>query len=339
MLHIILLILKIIGIILLCILGILLLAILCVLLVPVRYRIQVSREEGEGKPPFMAKVKITWLLHMVNVRVRYPAEETCVRVRLFVFTLLRLPGKKTRRSPRAESREQGKKQAPPVSPDTEKSEAGEQERAKQKPQENRAQEKKPKKQSKKQELHKKPKKQSKKQELHKKPKKQSKKQSKKQKLHKKPEGRKNIFGKIKEWIQKIQYTIRNFCDKIRSISDQISYYREIIASDAFRQSLQLCRGELGLIGKGLKPRKLEADLVVGMDDPAVTAEILAVYGMLYPLVGEHVRVTGDFEQNRVEGYITVKGRIRGIAFIRAAVRIYFNQNIRKLIQLFKKEAA
>lgn len=66
MLHILLLILKIIGIVLLSILGILLLGIICALFVPVRYRIEAVRQEGEGQPPAAVRVKVTWLLHLIN---------------------------------------------------------------------------------------------------------------------------------------------------------------------------------------------------------------------------------------------------------------------------------
>ena len=70
-----LLILKIIGIILICILGMVLFAVLCALFVPLRYQIEVMREEGEGKPPVVVRVKVTWLLHLINVLLRYPADE------------------------------------------------------------------------------------------------------------------------------------------------------------------------------------------------------------------------------------------------------------------------
>lgn len=59
MLHILLLILKIIGILLLCFLGVLILGMVCVLFVPVRYRIEAARKEGEGEPPVVLLVKVT----------------------------------------------------------------------------------------------------------------------------------------------------------------------------------------------------------------------------------------------------------------------------------------
>ena len=88
MLHIILLILKIIGIVLLCVLGILILTVVCLLFVPIRYRLIVTRKEGENQPPVEIWMKATWLLHFVNVLIRYPAELKA-RVRVMFFTIWR----------------------------------------------------------------------------------------------------------------------------------------------------------------------------------------------------------------------------------------------------------
>ncbi len=75
-----------------------------------------------------------------------------------------------------------------------------------------------------------------------------------------------------------------------------------------------------------------------MDDPAATGEILAVWGMLYPVIGGYVDVAGDFERKRLEGHLLLKGKIRFFTFLRVAVKIYFNKDIRKLYKLLKKEA-
>lgn len=348
MLHIILLILKIVGIILLCILGILLLTILCVLFVPVRYRIELSREEGEGKPPLAAKAKITWLLHLVNILIRYPSDENYVRFRILVFTLFRIPEKPPKSS---ESTKRNKKLQKTKSESVDAGSTGTKDLGTiEKPED----EKKPKTTGEESGINKEISAERDKnipsvtiqaqkcgeteQAEEEKKDRSGEKTSFIKKLGKLLEWVKNIFRKIKEMIQNIQYTIRNFCDKIKSVLDQISYYREIIESDVFQQSLKLCKGELISILKSLKPQKFEANLIVGMEDPAATGEILAIWGMLYPLIGEHVNITGDFENNRMEGHVLLKGKIKVITFVRAAIRIYFNKDIKKLIKLLKKEA-
>ena len=327
MLHIVLLILKIIGIILLCILGILLLGIVCVLFVPVRYRIELDRAEGEDEPPIVLKARITWLLHLLNILIRYPAEVT-VRVRILFFTLFRIPKKMKQPNSKVSETDskdiQSKDQAPDEKPLESESQIPER---KPLPAEetlqagnDQAQKQNEIPTSEEEPPHTK--------EHH----------NLKEKWYKLPETIQNFLRKIKELFQNIEYTIKHFCDKIKSVSNQIEYYKGIISSDAFQQSFQLCKGEFLSILKSLRPQKFNADIIVGMDDPSTTAEILAIWGMLYPIIGEHVNITGDFEQNRIEGHVLVKGRIRAITFVKALIRIYFNKDIRQLIHLLKKEA-
>ena len=123
--------------------------------------------------------------------------------------------------------------------------------------------------------------------------------------------------------------------------DNIQYYCEVIESEPFRGALGLCGQELKKILRMLKPDRFEADLVVGMKDPAATGQILAVYGMLYPLIGQHVRVAGDFDcgDMRIEGRLYLRGKVRVFTLLRAAIRIYFNRDIKQLIRLLKKEDA
>lgn len=70
MLHILLLILKIIGIFLAALLGIVLLVLVCILVVPVRYRIEAEGKLGKDNPVH-ADVKVSWLLYLINVAFVY----------------------------------------------------------------------------------------------------------------------------------------------------------------------------------------------------------------------------------------------------------------------------
>ena len=333
MLHIILLILKIIGIVLLSIVGIILLAFVCVLFVPVRYRVRLMREEGENAPPVTAYVKVTWLLHLINVLIRYPGK-VMVRARILIFTLFRIPDKdkkahKERKSDKSskEKRKKGKDQEQQEEVPSEADVSEEkQEQTVSETQEGAAVTAVPE------------------------PYEafggadedftESEEDS-------EDEENPSIFGKIrlifkkmKEFFQNIRYTIRKFCDKIKSVLDNIQYYRELLEGEPFRNSMELCKKELSWMFKKLKPDKFEADLVVGMEDPAATGEILAVCGILYPLIGPHIRVVGDFEceKMRLEGRLYIRGKIRAFTFLRILIRIYFNKNIKQLIKILKKEA-
>lgn len=362
MLHILLLILKIIGILLLCILGVLILGIVCVLFVPVRYRIEVVRKEGEGEPPFAATVKVTWLFHFVNVLVRF-AGSLSVRARLLIFTVFRLP-KREKRGGRAKEgrpghrKNRGKRKKEKVPEGTvsgseetdakagaaapeRKSSAETKAESRETgdlTEERKTEDLQTEKEIISPEGTEGDEKESARKAEGEKAGETDKKPALWDKLRVIPEILRSIFIKIRRIFENIEYTIQNICDKIRSVSDTIEYYRGVIEGEPFRRSFALCKKELWSIAKSLKPDRFEAALVVGTDDPATTGEILAVCGMLYPIFGPQVNVAGDFGRKRLEGRVFIKGKLRFFTFIRVAVKIYFNKDIRKLYGLLKKEA-
>lgn len=323
MLHILLLILKIIGIILGSLLGMILLCLILVLFVPVRYRADAGRTEGEGNPPVEVSAKITWLLHFINIRLEYSTEFR-LRVRVLFFTLFCLPKKQKKETKKrnrdkktVKKQEKAETKVDTVSEpgngetenlrqaeaDTEYQTRIEEEPETKEPEAKKSKEKEP------------------------------------EKPPKIPIKERIVKGitKIYQILKNIWYTITGICDKIKKIRENIEYYVNVLQSDTFWKSFSLCKEELISVFSGIRPRKFQADLIIGMDDPASTAKILSYYGMLYPFIGSNVNITPDFDEKRVEGFVKLKGKITLFTFIRAAVRIYFSKDIRKLLKLFKKE--
>lgn len=324
MLHILLLILKIVGIIIAILIRCILLSLCLALFIPVHYRVELKRTEGEGCPPIEVKAKVTWLLHFINIRALYPSD-IYLRVRILFFTLFRMPEKnkreKKKKSVKSENRKQKKSEQDES--DIDKSEGQEDKSKKtenlkevQKPEENKDGVENRKSEAKTVEI-----------------------TGEETQYTKEKISLKSRIDKILSLFKNIWYTIKGICDKIKEILENIEYYLEIIKSDTFKQAFSLCKGELGTIFNYVKPRKFMADLIIGMDDPAVTGQILSYYGILYPLIGNNVTVTGDFDRKRIEGSVFFKGRIKLFTFLKAVIRIYFSKDIKKLLKLFKKEDA
>lgn len=329
MLSVLLMILKVLGMILLILLGTILLLLLLVLFVPVRYQIMLHRKEGE-EAPVTAKVKATWLLHALNAAFSYP-EAAFLRVRIFCFTIFRSDKpKKTIQKDNAQKERVQKERvqkekvqkdtvqkdtAKTVRYDEEKKADGQNNVERKVPDENQKgknsyiEETAPKKQEEE-------------------PKK----------------GRK--VNKLFEFLQKlwflfknIKYTIIKICDKIKHIVKNIQYYLKIVQSDTFHRAWEVCSGQVFSLLKSIFPRKILGNLLVGTGDPASTGQILAIYGILYPLLGNHIDIVPDFEQQIIEGDLLVKGRITVFKALKTAWIVYFNKDLRRLIKLFKREAA
>lgn len=345
-LHIVLLVLKIIGIVLAVLLGLVILLLCLALFVPVRYQVKASRNEGEDEPPVRVKGRVSWLFPLFQIKFLYPAD-VYLKCKVLFFTIFKMPSEEEKERKSSGKRKGTENQSPDIqSSDQEisdKQSSNEKNSEKKNLDEKNVNEKNPEETT-----------GGKVEEDHIEAEEAADTESETdtdftgEKKSEEPDiGKKKniilrikeIFVKIRQFFQKIRYTIETLCDRIKGIRENITYYTELLQSDAFLQAFELCKGELVSILAYIRPRKLEADLTVGTGDPASTGQVLAVYGILYPLIGNHVRVTGDFEQKRVEGTLFIKGRLTLFRFVKTACRIYFNKDIRKLIKTLKKEDA
>ena len=324
-------ILKIIGIILLVVLGLILLILLLVLFVPIRYRIDASKD-AEGEQQIHALVKVTWLLRLLNIRFLYP-KEAYLRVRIACFTLFRSdqPAKEAvSDEKRAETKQKKEKTAKTVKTSEASKEAEDTLFATEDVTDSG---------------------------------------SKFQAID--DEGCKRLDStpvkideeveadseeEISKWellrekilwcIQKlwgllknIRYTIQSIYDKIRNIIHHIRYYYKILRSDLFHRTWEKCSKEALRLLKSIAPRKVKGYLHIGMENPATTGQILGYYGMLYPLIGGHIDMIPDFDQVILEGSLKIRGHITLFQAVRTACAIYFNKDLRKLIKLLKREVA
>jgi len=324
MITILLTILKVLGILLLFLVAAAIVLLLLAMFVPVRYRVNLRRKE-EDNAQVRAELKVTWLMHLVNVAFSYP-EAAFFRVRLLGFTVFRsdqikTSGKKDKATPKAAGEPESEKEdGTEDGIRTGGAEAaigsGQEENQAQKQQET-----------------------SKEQEPEPGPETGGKKESVFAKINRLLLRLKEFFQKLLSLFQNIRYTITKICDKIKDIVNNIQYYLKILKSDTFSRAWRVCSGQVLSLLKSVLPGKVTGSLVVGTGDPAGTGQVLAVYGMLYPLLGNHISVTPDFERKIVEGELFIKGKITVFKGLKTAWKIYFNRDVRRLIQLFKREAA
>lgn len=148
----------------------------------------------------------------------------------------------------------------------------------------------------------------------------------------------DFVRKLFSAIRNIKYTIRKIYDKINHIIHNIRYYIKILQTESFKRAFVLCREQLLRLMKIVLPRKVSGTFTIGIEDPAATGQILSIYGILYPLIGDSITVIPDFEKPVMEGSFRFKGKITAFTLIRIAAKIYFDKDLKRVICLFKKEA-
>ena len=311
LLMIVLFILKIIGIILAATIGILLLVLICGLFVPIRYYVTADGKLGE-KHPVRVEMKATWLLHMVNIVFSY-GESARLRIRVLCFTLL-----DSAREKKKKKEKKGKKKK---ERNSDLKEDGNEEREEIENLKTESREKQP-------ETEEIEETETDKAEVE------------IPALENEEKKNKSVFAffhKLLEALKNIEYTIQGICGKIKNVMENIRYYIDILQGEAFRSVFRNAKKQLIWICRKVKPTRCRINLRAGMEDPATTGQIVAAYGILYPLVGGSVFLQPEFEEKVIEGDVYIKGKITGIIFLIAGLKIALDKNVWRLIKLLKKE--
>lgn len=320
MLHILWLILKFILILLGIVLGLLLLAILLILFCPVRYRASGTKEQDDWKK-IRGEGQVSWLFHGVVLRAVWAEGNLQTSFRLFGIPVDKILNrrKKTKEhsSDSVESTEEQRKiedqreiiepekiPEKPVNAEAEKmissSVDSQLQDAPEKPQQETDSDKKEKKTS---------------------------------------PVRKLLSG-IQSKRKRIWDRIHHIRATLGRVGTQITWWRDFLEHPRVQAGISLVWKHAKFLIRHVLPTKMDGEITFSTEDPSITGAILAVLGMTIPFHKNCVGVRPLFSgENYCQGNVRIKGRIYGIVFVRAAVSIYFNKNIKYVIRRWKTRRA
>lgn len=321
MLHIVLLILKIIGIVLACIIGVLLLLLCLILFVSVRYRGDV---QFDGKPLYTFKAG--WIPGVVSISFLSQNGKKRLCVRIFWFAIIDTAKEKIQKAPsKAPKKEKAKKSEPKekvsVESEFEKVEAEEQsgtktqkvvqapkppEIADQSQTKNEAEEN----------------------DHTKKYKRSAKKQSLKEKINHLKTKILGIKDTVLEKLNKIKETFENISEKKDKLFN-------ILFSDSGEQSILHLKLHVFKLLDHVRPRKIKGNILFGTGDAYSTARVLSIVALMYPIIDKQWQVTPDFQEKVIEGHLSFKGRIRLVRVLLIVLKVVINKNNRNTFKALR----
>ncbi len=139
------------------------------------------------------------------------------------------------------------------------------------------------------------------------------------------------------FFRDMRYTFEKFCAKIADIRQNIQYYTEVLQEEETRQAFGLCREELLRLVRHVLPRKVRGNIRFGLEDPAATGQLFGLYCAFCQFPGWELAVEPDFEQPVLEGELEIKGKARGAAVLRAGWKLLRSRDIRHLIRRLRRE--
>lgn len=312
MLHILLMILKIIGIILAGILGLILLLLLVVLFVPIRYRASIFKTEEV----IDAKGHVSWLFGALGVNLFLKNTDFRYEIRIFGISLesiqrvvRKMNWKKNKTKKEVDIEQEFKNITPDIdSIECENNELTKESIAKESITETADTK------------------------IEKKSVFQSVIQATKSLIGKISSAIKAIWsfpGKLIQRIKKIRLTISSACDKIK-------YWINFLKEETTQEAISLVKEQLMKVFKHILPKKVYGNVTFGFDDPATTGQVLGGICAFYPLYYKQINISPDFTQNILLGDIHLKGSVYTCILAITALKVYFNKNIQHIIKTMKK---
>ena len=146
--------------------------------------------------------------------------------------------------------------------------------------------------------------------------------------------------KIKEIIEKVKCTFQNICDTIKNIKTEVDFYKGLWDRPEGKAAVKNVFSQLWYLLKKIKPSKIEGDIVFGTGDPATTGQAIGAIAAVYGFFPEKFHITPDFEEQKYEGTLHVKGKLRLIHVVKIIVKLIADKNFRYVVKkVLAKEGA
>ncbi len=147
----------------------------------------------------------------------------------------------------------------------------------------------------------------------------------------------NLISNLKEKCYNLKRSIKEYQKKARYYSKLIKYYYKVLHYKSMEPAFKMVKKTIIGILKHVRPRKVRITLHYGADNPADTANAVAIYSMIYPYFRKQIHLDADFNQAIIEGNGYIKGHFQLCVLAFYAIRAYFNKHVRKMIKLFTRE--
>lgn len=133
--------------------------------------------------------------------------------------------------------------------------------------------------------------------------------------------------KIKAIIDKVKCTILGICDTIKNIKSNVDFYKGLWDKPQGKAAVKNVLSQVWYLLKKIKPKKIEGDVIFGTGDPASTGQAIGAVAAVYGFLPEKLHITPDFEEKRYEGNLHMKGKLRLIHVLIAAVKLLIDKNV------------
>lgn len=142
--------------------------------------------------------------------------------------------------------------------------------------------------------------------------------------------------KISEWIESCKSFWRKILAMRRNFRGKKEQIESFLTDASHRRAFCSLKREVRRFLGHVSPKDVKIVGKIGLEDAYMTGQALAVLGMLFPFLGENTVIVPDFENKVLEGSVHIEGKIHNFRMLAILWRLIKDRDVRKIIIDIKK---
>lgn len=144
-----------------------------------------------------------------------------------------------------------------------------------------------------------------------------------------------LFGDI-DLIDRIEDIFDRIGEKLEWADKKRRWIERFLEDPKNQKTIRLVWRQAKAMLCHILPRKAAGQVTFGFDDPATTGNVLAACSVLFAMYGTQLTVTPDFENTVIDGDLQLQGRIRIGTLAARTVRVLIDRNLWRMIKKVRK---
>ena len=149
---------------------------------------------------------------------------------------------------------------------------------------------------------------------------------------------KQTAKKIKKVFKAIAAKAESGAEGAKNIYEKIVYYKKILSSNVTKRAYKKGKVYVIKLIKHISPSKINGNLRLGFDEPHKTGQSLGAVALIYGtfnIDATKFEILPDFENEVLEGSLSFKGKGLVCVILYYLVKFYFDRDIHRVIKKLK----
>ncbi|WP_138307373.1 MULTISPECIES: DUF2953 domain-containing protein [unclassified Clostridium] len=151
---------------------------------------------------------------------------------------------------------------------------------------------------------------------------------------------KGLAGRIRQAIrgilEKLKFSFANICDKLKGIREFTQEKKMWLEDEKNQASLRLLYRQTKRLLVHLWPGKGRCSVTFGFDDPYTTGQVLQAASLIYPFYHKQLFLYPVFDEKILDAEGSLKGRIRLSVILWLVLQVLFDGHTRRMLKGFLK---